>query len=92
MRTSTLPGVLSLFIRRSEREELYGLTTQMRRASSSIGANLAEGCGRGGDLELKRGSTTCHLFRASNFSSCVSYEPPRTSARSYALYFDFGVQ
>jgi four helix bundle protein len=36
------------------RQELYGLTTQMRRASSSIGANLAEGCGRGGDAELKR--------------------------------------
>jgi len=26
----------------------------MRRAGSSIGANLAEGCGRGGDAELKR--------------------------------------
>jgi four helix bundle protein len=36
------------------RKELYGLTAQMRRASSSIGANLAEGCGRGGDAELKR--------------------------------------
>ena len=35
-------------------EELYGLTTQMRRASSSIAANLAEGCGRNGDAELKR--------------------------------------
>jgi four helix bundle protein len=36
------------------REELYGLTTQMRRASSSIAANLAEGCGREGDAELNR--------------------------------------
>ena len=36
------------------REELYGLTTQMRRASSSIAANLAEGCGRNGDAELNR--------------------------------------
>ena len=36
------------------REKLYGLTTQMRRASSSIGANLAEGCGRDGDAELNR--------------------------------------
>jgi len=36
------------------RQELYGLTAQMRRASSSIGANLAEGCGRSGDAELKR--------------------------------------
>lgn len=36
------------------REELYALTTQMRRASSSIAANLAEGCGRNGDAELNR--------------------------------------
>ena len=36
------------------REERYGLTTQMRRAGSSIAANLAEGCGRDGDAELNR--------------------------------------
>ena len=36
------------------REELYGLTTQMRRAGTSIAANLAEGCGRMGDAELSR--------------------------------------
>ena len=36
------------------REELYGLTTQMRRCGSSIAANLAEGCGRSGDAELSR--------------------------------------
>ena len=28
------------------REEQYGLTSQIRRACSSIAANLAEGCGR----------------------------------------------
>lgn len=36
------------------REERYGLTSQLRRASSSIPANLAEGCGRNGDAELAR--------------------------------------
>jgi four helix bundle protein len=36
------------------REELYGLTTQLRRSSSSIAANLAEGCGRNGNAELAR--------------------------------------
>jgi len=36
------------------REELFGLTSQLRRASSSISANLAEGCGRTGDAEFSR--------------------------------------
>jgi four helix bundle protein len=36
------------------REELYGLTNQMRRSSVSISANIAEGCGRRGDAELAR--------------------------------------
>jgi four helix bundle protein len=36
------------------RQELYGLTTQLRRSCSSIAANLAEGCGRNGDAELAR--------------------------------------
>ena len=36
------------------REETYGLTSQMRRSSSSIAANIAEGFGRGGNTELAR--------------------------------------
>ena len=36
------------------KEEMYGLTSQLRRASSSIGANIAEGCGRRSDAEMKR--------------------------------------
>src|SRR2546427_2312358 len=36
------------------REELYGLTSQIRRCCSSIAANLAEGCGRNGDAEFAR--------------------------------------
>lgn len=36
------------------RDELYGLTSQIRRAACSVCANMAEGCGRKGDKEFGR--------------------------------------
>jgi four helix bundle protein len=36
------------------RDEIYALTAQLRRAVSSVPANIAEGCGRGGDIDFAR--------------------------------------
>ncbi|HZJ24361.1 MAG TPA: four helix bundle protein [Anaerolineales bacterium] len=36
------------------KEELYGLTSQIRRASMSIPTNISEGCGRNTDAEFAR--------------------------------------
>ena len=56
------------------RQELYGLTSQIRRACASIPTNIAEGCGRETDLDFARflqiamGSATEveYLFMLSN--------------------------
>jgi four helix bundle protein len=42
------------------REELFGLTSQIRRACASIPTNLAEGCGRDSDADFKRFVVTAH--------------------------------
>lgn len=39
---------------RFPRQELFGLSSQMRRCSASIGANMAEGCGKRGNNEFQR--------------------------------------
>jgi four helix bundle protein len=36
------------------KEEFYGLTSHLRRSAMSVGANLAEGCGRQTTAELAR--------------------------------------
>jgi four helix bundle protein len=39
---------------RFPREEVYGLTSQIRRCAASIAANIAEGCGKRGNNEFQR--------------------------------------
>ncbi len=34
--------------------EIFGITNQIRRASTSISANIAEGFGRGSDIDIAR--------------------------------------
>jgi four helix bundle protein len=67
------------------RSELYGLTSQMRRAAVSICANLAEGYGRRRGTELRRfarislGSATeleshLHLAKGLGYPDAAAFE------------------
>ncbi len=42
------------FTKTFPKDEIYGLTNQMRRSSASIPTNIAEGCGRDSQAELIR--------------------------------------
>ncbi len=73
------------------REEIYGLTSQMRRSSSSIGANIAEGsCRRGDDdfarfLQMAMGSASeleNHILLAHDLEILKTLDYQRLSAEA----------
>ena len=51
------------------KDEFFGLVSQLRRASSSVPTNIAEGCGRLSDKELRK-----FLVIAHGSASEVSYQ------------------
>jgi four helix bundle protein len=61
-RSRTLVKEVYLLTKQFPKEEIYGLTSQIRRAVVSIPTNIAEGAGRGTDkdfshfLDISRGS------------------------------------
>jgi four helix bundle protein len=76
-------------------EEKFGLTSQIRRSCASIGANLAEGCGRRSDGEMGRfvqiamgsdAELSYHLLLARDLGlvSKASFEPCDQTQRGYA--------
>jgi four helix bundle protein len=72
------------------RDEIYGLTSQVRRSAASIGANIAEGCGRRSDgemarfLQIARGSaseTEYHLLLAKDLGFLTEGDFRKTEQR-----------
>jgi four helix bundle protein len=67
------------------KEEIYGLTSQVRRSAASMPANIAEGCGKNSQLELAHylntslgsaNETEYHLLLAKdlNYFPAIEYE------------------
>jgi four helix bundle protein len=65
--------------------ELYGLTSQIRRCGASIGANIAEGCGKRGNNEFQR-----YLQIASGSASELDYHLLLSKDLGFLSEIDYG--
>jgi four helix bundle protein len=57
------------YTRRFPREEIFGLTAQMRRAAISVGSNIFEACGRQGHRENESNASPRSFFYNSHGSA-----------------------
>jgi four helix bundle protein len=85
-RSHQLTLAIYTLTKRFPREERYGLSAQLRRSIGSVPANIAEGCGRDSEAELKRFPDISHgsaseadyqLFLARDLGNvgAADYEP-----------------
>jgi four helix bundle protein len=66
--------------------ELYGITSQMRRCSASVAANIAEGCGRAGNGDFHRFlSTAMGSVTELDYSLLLSRDLALIDDREYAM-------
>lgn len=75
--------------KRFPREELFGITGQLRRASTSVAANLAEGCGRASEAEFKRFVDIAHGSASeSEYFLLLAHDLGIISARDHERFSD----
>jgi four helix bundle protein len=77
------------------REEIFGLTSQLRRAAVSIPSNIAEGQGRNNSQEFRhflgiaRGST-CELQTQLQIARALGFGDPKLLDRAESLSHEIG--